>query len=56
MKTIEFSEDEIAMLQCVLGKILLGLLERRINVIAPEDYSMWEKLFEKVTCKPFNIS
>lgn len=48
-KSIEFSEDEIAMLQILLAKILRGLMEKRINVIAPEEYSKWIKLFGKVT-------
>lgn len=44
------------MLQILLAKILRGLLERRINVIAPEEYSKWLKLFNKLTYNPYNFS
>ena len=51
-KSIEFSEEEILMLRSLLVDNLRGLMERRIDVVAPEAYGKWEKLLGKITYKP----
>lgn len=51
-KSIEFSEEEIVMLRSLLVDNLRGLMERRIDVVAPEAYDKWAKLLEKVTYEP----
>ena len=51
-KSIEFSEEEIVMLRSLLVDNLRGLMERRIDVVAPEAYDKWAKLLDKITYKP----